>query len=121
MVAVAKSTYCQLQLVQQLHPFLDKKDLASVTHGLVSSQLEYCNTLCVATQEDVMKIIDGPESGDQSTDMLDWREPSLLWPLRSRITFQGPPTWLQLCVLFKDLPKKPHHSAAGFQHRSLIF
>lgn len=42
--AMARSTYHQLQLVCQLCPFLDKKDLALVTHVLViSRRLNCCN------------------------------------------------------------------------------
>lgn len=46
--AVARSSYFPLWLVRQLHPCLGKKDLASVTHALVTSQLNYCNMLYVA-------------------------------------------------------------------------
>lgn len=33
---VASSTYCQLQLVHQLHPYLVKKEVAVVIHALWS-------------------------------------------------------------------------------------
>lgn len=38
---MANSAYDQLQLVHQLRPFLDKKDLVTVTHALTSFQLDY--------------------------------------------------------------------------------
>lgn len=41
--AVAKSSYFQLWLVHQLRPFMDKKDLAMVSHALIISQLDCSN------------------------------------------------------------------------------
>lgn len=46
-VAVVKGTYFHLTGFCQLQPFLDKKDLVMVTHALVTSRLDYCNTLYV--------------------------------------------------------------------------
>ena len=37
--------FAQLKLVCQLCPFLERSDLATVTHALVTSQLDYCNAL----------------------------------------------------------------------------
>lgn len=37
----------QLWLVHQLWPFLDKQDPSLVTHALVTSSFDYCNTLSV--------------------------------------------------------------------------
>ena len=45
--AVARSAFAQLKLVRQLCPFLEMLDLATVTHALVTSQLDCCNTLYV--------------------------------------------------------------------------
>ena len=45
MASVARSAFYQLQLVAQLHPYLDRDNLASVVHALVTSKLDYCNAL----------------------------------------------------------------------------
>ena len=44
-LAVARSAFAQLKVVCQLRPFLGMSDLAMVTHALVTSRLDYCNTL----------------------------------------------------------------------------
>ncbi|XP_053150941.1 nuclear receptor subfamily 2 group F member 6 isoform X4 [Hemicordylus capensis] len=44
---VCRSAFYQLQLVRQLRPYLEKLDLTSVTHALVTSRLDYCNVLYV--------------------------------------------------------------------------
>lgn len=38
-------------------PFLNKKDLATVTHALVTSRLDYCKVLC--TLEQYLETADG--------------------------------------------------------------
>ncbi|XP_053106346.1 uncharacterized protein LOC128325025 [Hemicordylus capensis] len=45
--AVARGAFAWLRLVRQLRPFLEKADLATVTHALVTSRLDYCNALYV--------------------------------------------------------------------------
>ena len=45
--SVARSAFCQLRLVAQLHPYLDGDNLVSVVHALVTSKLDYCNALYV--------------------------------------------------------------------------
>ena len=45
--SVAQSAFYQLRLVAQLRPYLDRDDLASVVHALVTSKLDYCNALYV--------------------------------------------------------------------------
>ena len=45
--SVARSSFYQLRLVAQLRPYLDRDNLASVVHALVTSQLDYCNALYV--------------------------------------------------------------------------
>ena len=45
--AVARSAFAQLKLVLQLRSFLEMSDLATVTHALVTSYLDYCNALYV--------------------------------------------------------------------------
>ena len=42
---VAWSAFYQLRLVAQLRPYLDRDNLASVVHALVTSKLNYRNTL----------------------------------------------------------------------------
>ena len=44
---MARSTFAQLKLVHQLCLFLEMLDLATVTHALVTSCLDYCNVLYV--------------------------------------------------------------------------
>ncbi|KAF7238810.1 hypothetical protein EYD10_14545 [Varanus komodoensis] len=45
--AVARSAFLQLQLIRQLRPYLEYDCLATVTHALVTSRLDFCNTLYV--------------------------------------------------------------------------
>ena len=45
MASVAQRAFYQLQLMAQLHPYLDRDNLASVVHALVTSKLDYCNAL----------------------------------------------------------------------------
>ncbi|KAF7250062.1 Receptor-type tyrosine-protein phosphatase gamma, partial [Varanus komodoensis] len=45
--AVARSTFFQLRLIHQLHPYLENDYLATVTHALVTSRLDFCNVLYV--------------------------------------------------------------------------
>uniref|UniRef100_A0A803T4Q0 Reverse transcriptase domain-containing protein n=1 Tax=Anolis carolinensis TaxID=28377 RepID=A0A803T4Q0_ANOCA len=47
--AVARGAFTQLRLVRQLHSFLGRSDLATVVHALVTSRLDYCNTLYVGS------------------------------------------------------------------------
>ena len=55
--AVARSAFVQLKLVHQLNPFLVRSDLASVTHTLVTSWLDYCKALYVGLpMESVRKL-----------------------------------------------------------------
>ncbi|KAM6466454.1 uncharacterized protein PHA67_012250 [Liasis olivaceus] len=42
---MAKRAFAQLRVVHQLHPFLDRESLQSVTHALVISHIDYCNAL----------------------------------------------------------------------------
>ncbi|XP_066490600.1 oxysterol-binding protein-related protein 8-like [Tiliqua scincoides] len=42
---VANGAFAQLQLVRQLRPYLCQLDLTTVVHALVTSRLDYCNTL----------------------------------------------------------------------------
>lgn len=47
---VARGVLHQFGLVHQLWPFLEKKNLANMTHSLVTSRLEYCNALLKTIQ-----------------------------------------------------------------------
>lgn len=40
-------TFAQLSLVQQLWPYLSQMDLTTAVYALVTSRLDYCNTLCM--------------------------------------------------------------------------
>ncbi|KAF7240380.1 Keratin, type II cytoskeletal 79 [Varanus komodoensis] len=44
---VARSAFLQLQLINQLRPYLEYDCLATVTHALVTSRLDFCNALYV--------------------------------------------------------------------------
>ncbi|KAF7235119.1 Extracellular calcium-sensing receptor [Varanus komodoensis] len=45
--AVARSTFLQLRLINQLRPYLEYDCLETVTHALVTSRLDFCNALYV--------------------------------------------------------------------------
>ncbi|KAF7239648.1 Very long-chain acyl-CoA synthetase [Varanus komodoensis] len=45
--AVARSAFLQLRLINQLRPYLEYDCLATVTHALVTSHLDFCNALYV--------------------------------------------------------------------------
>lgn len=45
--ASARGTFSPLRLVRQLHPFLDKNNLAKVTHAQVTLELSYFKVLDV--------------------------------------------------------------------------
>ncbi|KAF7252571.1 RNA-directed DNA polymerase from mobile element jockey [Varanus komodoensis] len=45
--AVARSAFHQLRLIHQLRPYLEDDCLATVTHALVTSQLDFCNALYI--------------------------------------------------------------------------
>ncbi|XP_053142271.1 uncharacterized protein LOC128340742 [Hemicordylus capensis] len=43
--SMAQSAFYQLRLICQLQPYLERESLATVTHALVTSCLDYCNAL----------------------------------------------------------------------------
>ncbi|KAF7246268.1 Visual pigment-like receptor peropsin [Varanus komodoensis] len=45
--AVVRSAFLQLRLINQLRPYLEFDCLATVTHALVTSRLDFCNALYV--------------------------------------------------------------------------
>ncbi|KAF7245550.1 hypothetical protein EYD10_08337 [Varanus komodoensis] len=47
LTAVARSAFFQLRLIHQLCPYLENDCLVTVTHMLVTSRLDFCNTLYV--------------------------------------------------------------------------
>ena len=56
-LAVDRSAFAQLKLVHQLCPFLERSDLAMVTHALVTCPVDCCNTLYVGLPlESVRKL-----------------------------------------------------------------
>ncbi|KAF7252767.1 putative RNA-directed DNA polymerase from transposon BS [Varanus komodoensis] len=54
---VVRSAFLQLQLVHQLHPYLENYCLATVTHALVTSRLDFCNTLYVGLPLKMVQIL----------------------------------------------------------------
>ncbi|KAF7246760.1 Reelin [Varanus komodoensis] len=55
--AVVRSAFFQLQLIHQLHPYLEDDCLAMVTHALVTSRLDFCNTLYVGLPLKTVRIL----------------------------------------------------------------
>ena len=45
--SVSRAAFLQLQRIYQLCPYLDEQILATVTHALVTTRLDYCNALHV--------------------------------------------------------------------------
>lgn len=45
--AIARRVYYQHRLVHQLHLYLEKRNLATVVHALVTFRLNYCNAVYV--------------------------------------------------------------------------
>ncbi|KAF7252401.1 hypothetical protein EYD10_01895 [Varanus komodoensis] len=55
--AVARSAFFQLQLIHQLRPYLEYDCLATVTHVLVTSRLDFCNVLYVGLPLKTVRIL----------------------------------------------------------------
>ncbi|KAF7239030.1 Potassium voltage-gated channel subfamily H member 6 [Varanus komodoensis] len=55
--AVARSAFLQLWLIHQLRPYLENDCLATVTHALVTSRLDFCNTLYVGLPLKTVRIL----------------------------------------------------------------
>ncbi|KAF7249279.1 Peroxisome proliferator-activated receptor gamma coactivator 1-beta [Varanus komodoensis] len=55
--AVARSAFLQLQLIHQLRPYLEYDCLATVTHALVTSHLDFCNALYVGLPLKMVRIL----------------------------------------------------------------
>ncbi|KAF7254778.1 hypothetical protein EYD10_00571, partial [Varanus komodoensis] len=54
---VARSAFLQLRLIHQLHPYLEYDCLATVTHALVTSRLDFCNALYVGLPLKTVRIL----------------------------------------------------------------
>ncbi|KAF7245513.1 putative RNA-directed DNA polymerase from transposon BS [Varanus komodoensis] len=54
--AVARSAFLQLRLIHQLRPYLEYNCLATVTHALVTSRLDFCNVLYVGLPLKTVRI-----------------------------------------------------------------
>ncbi|KAF7251647.1 Serine/threonine-protein phosphatase 4 regulatory subunit 4 [Varanus komodoensis] len=55
--AVARSAFLQLWLIHQLYPYLEYDCLATVTHELVTSRLDFCNALYVGLPLKTVRIL----------------------------------------------------------------
>ncbi|KAF7237627.1 cGMP-inhibited 3',5'-cyclic phosphodiesterase A [Varanus komodoensis] len=55
--AVARSAFFQLRLIHQLRPYLEYDCLATVTHVLVTSCLDFCDTLYVGLPLKTVRIL----------------------------------------------------------------
>ncbi|KAF7235618.1 Endothelin-converting enzyme-like 1 [Varanus komodoensis] len=55
--AVARSAFLQLQLIHQLRPYLEDDCLATLTHALVTSRLDFCNALYVGLPLKTFRIL----------------------------------------------------------------
>ncbi|KAF7236010.1 Olfactory receptor 10V1 [Varanus komodoensis] len=55
--AVARSVFLQLRLIHQLRPYLEYDCLATVTHALVTSRLDFCNALYVGLPLKTVRIL----------------------------------------------------------------
>ena len=94
--SVARSTWGQLRLIRQLRPFLDRDNLATVVHALVTFRLDYCNALYVGlplkttwkvqlVQNAAARLLAGSSYRDHITPVLK----ELHWlPIRFRLEFK---------------------------------
>ncbi|KAF7246806.1 Chorion-specific transcription factor GCMa, partial [Varanus komodoensis] len=55
--AAARSAFLQLRLINQLRPYLEYDCLATVTHVLVTSRLDFCNVLYVGLPLKTVRIL----------------------------------------------------------------
>ncbi|KAF7236005.1 Catenin delta-1, partial [Varanus komodoensis] len=55
--AVERSAFLQLRLINQLHPYLEYDCLATVTHALVTSGLDFCNALYMGLPLKMVRIL----------------------------------------------------------------
>ncbi|KAF7239530.1 putative RNA-directed DNA polymerase from transposon BS [Varanus komodoensis] len=57
LTAAARSAFLQLWLIHQLRPYLEYDCLATVTHALVTSRLDFCNALYVGLPLKTVRIL----------------------------------------------------------------
>ncbi|KAF7240633.1 putative RNA-directed DNA polymerase from transposon BS [Varanus komodoensis] len=55
--AVARTAFLQLRLINQLRPYLEYDCLATVTHALVTSRLDFCNALYVGLPLETVRTL----------------------------------------------------------------
>ncbi|KAF7239662.1 putative RNA-directed DNA polymerase from transposon BS [Varanus komodoensis] len=55
--AAARSAFLQLWLIHQLRPYLENDCLATATHALVTSRLDFCNALYVGLPLKMVRIL----------------------------------------------------------------
>lgn len=85
--AVARSAFGQLPLVWKLWPFLVKNVLATVTHALTTSRLDYCNVLYMEPPFEMSWI------GNFSLHKMQWIPIRLSMWLQFYVSYTG-------CLLF---------------------
>ncbi|KAF7254271.1 CMP-N-acetylneuraminate-beta-1,4-galactoside alpha-2,3-sialyltransferase [Varanus komodoensis] len=118
--AVARSAFLQLQLIHQLRPYLEDDCLTTVTHTLVTSQLDFCNTLYVAL-EDSPDTSDGAKQSSQAMTCLDCvmdSNPFFLFGVifdvvQMSITEDYSLTGLQSCTMPPELASKYANISEG--------
>lgn len=94
--AVVKSSFFQLRSVAKVKHFLSRKDLEVVIHALISSRLDYCNSLYIGlpqstlsrlqmVQNSAARLLTGTRKRDHISPVLA----SLHWlPIKFRIDFK---------------------------------
>ncbi|KAF7243828.1 Alanine--glyoxylate aminotransferase 2, mitochondrial [Varanus komodoensis] len=71
-LAVARSAFHQLRLIHQLRPYLEDDCLATVTHALVTSRLDFCNVLYVGLPLKTVRILQMVQTGFGRTGSHFW-------------------------------------------------
>ena len=94
--AVVKGAFFQLRQISKIKPFLSRLDLEKVIHALISSRLDYCNSLYSGitsaslnrlqlVQNAAARLLTGTRRWDHITPILA----SLHWlPVKHRISFK---------------------------------
>ena len=94
--AVVKGAFFQLRQISKIKPFLSRLDLEKVSHALISSRLDYCNSLYSGitnaslnrlqlVQNAAARLLTGTRRWDHITPVLA----SLHWlPVKFRIHFK---------------------------------
>lgn len=90
---VVKSSFFQLRSVAKVKRFLSSKDLEIVIHALISSRLDYCNSLYVGLPQSTLSRLQMVKNlaarsltGTRKSDHIS---PSLHWlPIKFRVDFK---------------------------------